>query len=234
MRGEANAPPGPLSSSDAPQRAPGARTRVPVLAAVAGMVAGGLAVAAFTVDPPPAPIALTIDSFPREVFGELRADVSFRDAGSKAVLDRLDTQFDDQISAHRFAYGGDGATFRYGPHRTLTIVNGRLAPAVPLAGGRDDWEVPTAVSLQAGLTSCVTDLPREADEMEEEVFVDPSTGAIESIENDRPWTDCVLVDTDRNLSLRLSGIAPVDAESTTTAASRYRDELERIHAHLTR
>ena len=100
-----------------PRRAPGGQPRVPVIAAAAGMVVGGMAVAAFTVDAPaPDHIALTIDSFPGEVRGEVREDVGFRDAGSKAVLARLDAEFDNQLSAHRFAYGSDGAEFHYGPN----------------------------------------------------------------------------------------------------------------------
>ncbi|MDO5734836.1 MAG: hypothetical protein Q4P15_00010 [Propionibacteriaceae bacterium] len=204
-------------------------------AGLVGALAGGLGVAAFTVGPPrPDPLQLTVDQFPREVFGEEREDLQFRDTGSKAVIQRLDAAFQHQLTAHRFAYGGDGAEFRYGHLMALTIVNGRLAPAVPVAGGGVDWEATTVVSLQSGDTSCVAEPPEvHGDRPPIEITLEPGTGTVEMYENDNMvWTDCVLVDTVNNLSLRLSGRLPLEVGDVINASRLNRDELRRIHATL--
>lgn len=207
-------------------------TRI-VVAAVIGLVVGGLSVAVFTVDPrPPEPVVLTVDSFPRAVFGRMRADVDFRDAGSKAALDRLDTQFETQLQGYRFAYGGDGAQFDYGQNLTLTIVNGSLAPAVPVAGNGVDWDIPMAVSLMTDDTFCVSEVRAdEPDQAQDEVFIDPETGSALNVE-ELESTDCVLIDTEHNLSLRLAGAIPLSADDALTTAAAYRDELESIHVSL--
>lgn len=226
---------GDIPTSDPPTSQPRG-LHIILVSALSGMVVGGLGVAAFTVDSrQPDPIALTIDTFPRELLGEVREDVSFRDAGSKVVVKRLDAQFDDQLRAYRFAYGGDGAQFNYGHLLALTVVNGRLAPAVPVAITVDstDWELPTAVSLQLGQTSCVSQLPRTDEASGDLIFVDEVTGTTQSVGTELTWTECVLFDSNRNLSLRLTGSSAEEPDDVRTAASLYQEELERIHADLT-
>lgn len=224
-------------SHRAPRERGRGRGRV-LAASVVGALAGGLFVAFLTVGPPPpAPLALTVNRFPREILGQTREDIAFRDAGAIAVIERLDAQFEFQLRAHRFAYGGDGATYSYGNRLDLTIVNGRLAPSVPVSGDGDDWETPTAVSLQSNSTSCVSQAsPVDSDPAPSDFPVEPGTGTtpdVHTVEMDevRKWTDCVLVDAERNVSLRLAGHVRGSNDAQTTA-TLYRDELERIHADL--
>lgn len=211
------------------------RTGALVATGLMGALAGGLGVAAFTVGSPGQDaFPLTVDSFPREVFGEAREDLQFRDADAKAVIQRLDVAFQNQLKAHRFAYGGDGAKFDYGQRLTLTIVNGRLTPTVPVGEDRTDWERPTVVSLQSADTSCVAELPEvDGDSPPMEIPVEPGTGTVVMYEDDHTvWTDCVLVDTKNNVSLRLSGRMPLEAKDIINASGLNRDELRRIHASL--
>lgn len=196
---------------------------------LAGLAVGALGVAALTVDLRPAhPVALTVDSFPREVLGETREDVALRDGGSKAILERLDVQFGKQLTAYRFAFGGDGARFHYGDQLQLTIVNGRMPPTVPVSDDSFAWEAPTVVTLKSRDTSCISEEPRGE-------IVPSEPGGAEAptiVKNESELTDCVLVDAERNVSLRLVGRDPLGAEDILITAGRFRDELEHIHADL--
>lgn len=225
------------SSHESSSAPPGRARRVGVLVAcgLVGALAGGLGVAAFTVGPQrPAPLTLTVDHFPREVFGEARGDLESRDAGSTPVIERLDAAFEDQLKAYRFAYGGDGAEFSYGDLLVLTIVNGRLSPTVPVKEGGSGWEAPIVVSLQSADTSCVAEPPEVyGDAPPIEIPLEPGTGTVEVYENNTMvWTDCVLVDEVNNVSLRLAGRIPLEVKDIINASIFNRDELRRIHATL--
>lgn len=141
------------------------------IAVVALLVGGSVgAFAAYRQTPSPTPI--TVDSFPREILGMEREDIALRDGGYKPVTDRLDAHFRAQLEGYRFAYGGEGAQFRYGEFMTLTIVNGQLAPDVPIS---DDTEWATAMvrSLRTRDTSCVS---WEASSSSLFVVIDARTG----------------------------------------------------------
>lgn len=203
----------------------------------------GLAIGAVFIDtPPPAPVAITLETFPTELFGEPRDDIEWRTAAFKPRVDRLDQQFEDQLSRYRFAYGGDGADFTYAGH-TLAIVNGRLATEIPVSEG-SEWNQSTVVSLDSGETSCVSEDEDALIEIVDEMILpaDPNkefgpdavvAGYAHRADEESPamWTECVLFDDQRNLSLRLTGFAPGD--DILAAAASYRDELVAIHADLT-
>lgn len=178
---------------------------VGVVALLVGVFIGAVAIER----PAPAPIPITVDSFPRELLGEKRDDVAPREGGLETAVESLDDHVQSQLEGYRFAYGGEGAELRYGQTYTLTIVNGRLAPEVPVS---DDIEpaTPGLVSLNSGDTSCVA---READ--------------IQTL----VATECVLFDRHQNLSLRLHGFDT--ASDVFDAVGRFGGELERIHAKLT-
>lgn len=201
-----------------------------VVAASGAALLIGVAIGALTIDRPIPATPITVDSFPREVFGQVREDLDLRDDGNEAVIDRLDSHFEAQLAGYRFAYGGEGAQFRYGDFTTLTILNGRLAPEVPISDDTE-WATPAAISLSTPDTSCVswefTGFTFETD---------PDTGVLIDSENSndvglaKVGTDCVLFDSRRDLSLRLEGENA--GADIIKSAGEFRDELERIHATL--
>ena len=215
-------------------RAPGTiRVRSVIAATVVALLAG-IVIGALTIDRPIPGTPITLESFPREVLGLQREDVAFRDGNAEAVIERLDSQFEAQLAGYRFAYGGEGARFRYGDITSLTIVNGELAPQVPVPEDTD-WGPSVVISLNSRDTRCVSETviirtgamgaetgrPLEAVTEYSEVRMSEETYI---------WTDCVLFDEQRNLSLRLEGQTPGD--DSLEAANEFRDELERIHANL--
>ncbi len=81
-------------------------------------------------------------------------------------------------------------------------------------------------------TFCVSEVrDAEPDQPQDEVFIDPATGTAVNVE-ELESTDCVLIDTEHNLSLRLAGAIPLSTDDALTTAAAYRDELERIHDSL--
>lgn len=207
-----------------------------VIALGAVALLAGVAIGALIIDRPIPATPITVDSFPRELLGLTREDVELRDGGSEAVIKRLDSHFEAQLVGYRFAYGGEGAQFRYGEFTTLTIVNGELAPEVPISGDTE-WASPSVVSLNIKGTKCVS---WEGISTDQSVVINAETGTLpyagtedalmRKSEDSFVWTDCVLFDGPRNLALRLDGGGPGD--DIIGAAGQFRDELERIHAGL--
>lgn len=205
---------------------------VGLVALLVGLSVGALARNQAT----PTSTPITVESFPRKLLGLTREDFALRGGGSDVVMARLDAHFAAQLDGFRFAYGGDGAQFRYGEFTTLTIVNGQLAPDVPVSDDTE-WATPTVISLNTRDTTCVS---WRANNSNGFVFINVKTGLpLDPIRADGPvreaaetvlWTDCVLFDRQRNLALRLDGRAP--SSDILEAAGQFRDELERIHADL--
>lgn len=216
------------------------RVRYALVLGVAGLLVGLVVGATLIGKPEPAPLEITLDTFPTEILGKQRDDIEWRTANSTPVVERLDAQFQEQLTSHRFAYGGEGAEFTYGDLYTLTIVNGRLATEVPSS---DDSEqsVPTVVSLNSDDTSCVSTEEPLLELMMDEMALprDPGVVVIDvgtGTENDPAagtryvWTECVLFDDERNLGLRLAGSG--EGEDMLGMAGRFRDELVSVHSGL--
>ena len=161
------------------------------------------------------------------------------DHSSAPVVEVDEAAFESQLASHRFAYGGDGASFVYGSSYELTIVNGFLAVSVPSAGDPPSGDVPTVVSLRSSDALCVSQQPtidfeqrpphhppREGRPWEAEAVAaaGPHAGARYA------WTDCVLVDLQRHLTLKLRGNGP--ASNILGTASQFRDALRQVHAGL--
>ncbi len=216
----------PHSPSGRTHRGSGARNGLVI--GLAGLLAG-LAFGALFIDPPEVtPLAITRDAFPREVFGQQRDDYL------KPNVEVLDAQLKDQVEGYRFAYGGDGAKFGYGKY-ALTIVNGRMSTVLPTASGADDWETPWVVSLRSSTTRCASENPTQDEPPPldlTEILDDDSKDVFYWLERGRTEaaTECVLLDENRNLSLRLEGSGWV--ENNLKTAGTMRDELEQIHAEL--
>lgn len=210
--------------------------RLPVALGVGAMaLLTGFTVGAVAIDrPDPPAFPLTVQTFPRELLGKLRNDIEWREGRSEAVTKRLDTNFEDQLKAYEFAYGGEGAKLSYGNFYHLTILNGRLTTMVPTADV-SDWEDPIVVSLKSTTTNCVSSQPPAVEPYEASLDPDPlitdEDGNIIHQIRDLAWTDCVLHDKARNLSLRIEG--SWDSDDILASAGTIRDELERIHADLT-
>ncbi|MCC2594711.1 hypothetical protein LKO27_15010 [Tessaracoccus sp. OS52] len=202
-------------------------------AGVAGLLCGGLLTTAILTAPTGevTPVPITPDTFPRTVLGLERDDLWYRDAGRNPVVDRLDDQFDAQVAHHRFAYGGDGATLSYtigtGGVR-LTIVNGLLPRPLPSDGARlfGTGGPVVRATLEEDEVACTADVTQSLEYTTEGW---PADG----------WDDppllgrstCLLVDQDRNLSLRLVEVSlrPSDVVATAEAFSA---ELRRLHKDL--
>lgn len=218
----------------APARAPGTIRVRSVIAATLVALLAGIVIGALTIDRPIPSTSITLESFPREVLGLEREDVAFRDGNAEAVIERLDLQFEAQLAAYRFAYGGEGARFGYGDVTSLTIVNGKMAPQVPVTEDTD-WGPSVVISLDSKNTRCVSETVIVHSKVLDAETGTPLEAATEYSEVRRSkesymWTDCVLLDAQRNLSLRLEGQVPGD--DRMEAANQFRDELERIHANL--
>ncbi len=203
---------------------------VGVISAMAGAVVGGLWVAQVMGEPPAAqPVPITPDTFPRKLFGVQRNDIKYREKGFPPAVERLDAEFQKQLAAHRFSYGGDGATFTYGLLFELSIVNGLLVPDLPRDGIVDQngraTETRRMISLRSDEVSCTF----------EPAFVTRTESGIDELGDFRSSgrTDCVLVDTVFNLSLRIAHVRDARDIDAFDAASLFRDELQVLHAGLT-
>ncbi len=218
----------------APARAPGTiRVRSVITATLVALLAG-IVIGALTIDRPIPNTPITLESFPREMLGLEREDVAFRDGNAEAVIERLDSQFEAQLAAYRFAYGGEGARFGYGDNTSLMIVNGKLAPQVPVTEDTD-WGPSVVITLNSKNTRCVSETVIVHSrvlgaEMGTQLEPDTEYSEVRRSRERYMWTDCVLLDEQRNLSLRLEGQSPGD--DRMEAANQFRDELERIHANL--
>lgn len=218
----------------------GTRTRNGLVLGAAGLLVGLTAGAIFIDTPAQTPLDITLDTFPTEIFGQQRDDIEWRTANSAPVVERLDAQFKDQLTGYRFAYGGAGAEFTYAELYTLAIVNGRLAPEVPISDD-SEWSTPSVISLNSGETSCVsTETPLVVQMVDEmgfpgdpaAVVINGDTGEPLGQEGETPmvWTECVFFDDERNLGLRLTGRGK--GEDMLSMAARFRDELVTLHAGL--
>ena len=205
------------------------RVRNGIAIGLAGMLVG-LVVGAMFIDPPAAtPLAITRDTFPREVFGQQR------DGYSTPIVEGLDAQLQDQMDGYRFAYGGDGARFHYGKY-ALTIVNGHMSTVVPIESDAASGETPWVVSLRSGQTLCVSQNPPQNEPPRldlSDILADNSKDVFFWLDESRTQarTECVLYDDSRNLSIRLEGSGWL--ENTLQTAGLLRDELAHIHADLT-
>lgn len=219
-----------VATSDDPPRRRYPRTWVVALAVgVVGALLGGSFVAVMMQpEPGAARSPITLDTFPREFMGSQRNDLELREAGFGPTVERLDDEFEEQLAAFRFAHGGRGATLGYGRLVTLTIVDGILAPEVPREGemnmGGRVRETRRFVSLDTSTVSCTFEpepVPNANLGMED-------FGEFSGIGR----TECVLVDQERNLSLRVAHNPRVRGSRALESASTFSDALEGLHAQL--
>ncbi len=200
-----------------------------LLAAVLGALLGGIVVAGvLRTETAPEPIPITLETFPDELLGADRNDLELRDAGFGPTVERMDAEFEEQLAAFRFAHGGDGATLGYGWLISLTIVDGIIAPSLPREGevngaGRAQ-ETRRLVSLKSSTTSCIFE-PRPVFNLAR------GMDDVGDFQGDGR-TECVLVDRERNLSLRLVQNKWARDSDAFETATLFRDELERLHAQL--
>ena len=222
--------PGPVSSS----RSHPARWRFGVVVGMAGLLVGLTAGALFVPKFDGEPVAITLDTFPSDVFGRQRDDLPWRDTRSEVVDERLNALFQEQLAAHRFAYGGDGAEFSYGEKYWLTVVNGRLPTTLPMSDEEDMGPRWVPVS-ETGSTRCVAEIPfeEESDPGLSDVLNDDSQDVFDYLESPprRTLTECVFYDDGRNLALRLR--ASVRLEDLARTVEEFQQELDRLHAELT-
>ena len=207
--------------------------RVPVSAtvtvAIAALLAGVAGGTFFINDSEPEPIAITLDTFPREVLERERDDIRLRENGTAMDLERLDTQLQDQLVGFRQAYGGEGATLTYQGF-SLTIVNGRLAAPVPLQPSPASDDVPWLVTLRSEDTLCVSLDPPSV--QEPDAAVDGNKDVFYFLERGRfdATTECILFDSERNISLRLAGSGW--RKRTAQSAKALHEELVALHDTL--
>ncbi|MEO7586423.1 MAG: hypothetical protein ABIS84_00185 [Arachnia sp.] len=224
-----------IDSSAAPRRPGGPESRrVAVAAALSvGIVAGALVggpwgLGATRDSPSPDAIPVTRDTFPQVLLGETRDDSGPRNGSSNAAADRLDAAFERQLVAYRFSHGGDGATLRYGGRLSLTIVNGVLTPSVPRLGSiGSNWRINDprrVVSLRSSDVRCVFEPEASPDGI-------TAIGDLGGLESDGR-TECVLLDAERHLSLRIEEVGASRGAGAVATAHSFRDELQRIHADL--
>ncbi len=121
----------------------------------------------------------------------------------------LHSHFAAQLDGYRSAYGGEGAQFRYGDFTTLTIVNGQLAPDVPVSD-ETEWATPTVISLNTRDTTCVS---WKANNSNGFVFINVKTGLpLDPIRADGPVREpAEIVDTRQS---------PADPRRVSNAQSR--------------
>ena len=209
----------PPTSTGGAGRGP-ARIRSFVACGVAGLVVGAVGAGApatvYFADPEPFPV--TLDLFPENLVGLQREDLAAREAGAIDAIKVYEKEMDDERYGFRIAYGGDGATVDYGQRFSLTIVNGRQPLPLP---SYDVSKPALFITLQNDSVSCV---------------FQPQVGLYDSAVLNAPAdltasgrTDCVLNDTHRNLSLRITSRVPADATQTAT---EFAGVLERTHAGL--
>jgi len=219
-----------VATSDDQQRHRYPRTWVVALVVgVVGALGGGsFVVVMMQPEPSAARIPITLDTFPRNFMGFQRNDLELREAGFGPTVERLDDEFEEQLAAFRFAHGGRGATFGYGRLVTLTVVDGILAPDVPREGEMDSRglvrETRRFVSLDTSTVSCTFEpepVPNANLGMED-------FGEFSGIGR----SECVLVDEERNLSLRVAHNPRVRGATALEAASTFSDALEALHAQL--
>ena len=219
-----------VETTDEGRRRP--RPRPWVIALVGGVVGsllGGVLVGMMMQpEPDAAAIPISLDTFPKEFMGSERNDLELRKAGFGPTVDRLDREFEEQLAAFRFAHGGRGATFGYGRLVTLTIVDGILSPGVPRVGEMDLGgrvrETRRFVSLDTASVSCTFEpqpVPNANLGMED-------FGELSGVGR----SECVLLDLERNLSLRAAHDPRVRGTTAPEAASAFSEALEDLHAQL--
>lgn len=198
------------------------RSRGLLLAGIVGAVVGAAITAAGFMAGvgDPQPIALSYETFPEHVFGLDREDLT-SSHGMTAVHEEYVERFAQQLVAHQFVYGGEGAAVYYvGPsglaELELTIVNAHLPPDLPyypeLPSGAPD--PPEAVEV--GDVRCTFNVWYSGNQDGEYIL--------------RQVPNCVLNDEDRNLSLRMR-VAHIGDE-TPYQAAQFVTELEVIHDSL--
>lgn len=171
------------------------------------------------------PVEITPETFPREVLSLLRDDLRARDLNDTEAIERLDSNFAQQLENHRFAYGGDGATMYYsvgGSGVEYTIVNGVIPPAIPSHGVLGAGELPVMVSFESDDVVCTVE--------QAELTLDAATGAADP--SGPGLSSCVLTDATRNLSLRLIEVG-VPRTDSAQSAERMAAELLHLYEDLT-
>lgn len=215
---------------------PGPPTGPPLRRRPGGLLAAGIVGAVLGIavtaagflagEPEPSPLELTYDSFPEELFGLKREDLQAHD-GMAEIQARYQAQFEADLEAHRFAYGGDGAAVHYvgpngDPGLELTVVNGLMPAALPNFKEWVQWPTEHMVDpVTIDGVRCTIGIWIFGEQGMEDVAVEVPT--------------CVLTDESRNLSLRIVGQArnprPEDFAFTVQDAA---DELLALHGRLIR
>ncbi len=218
---------GPTDSSDRsptqPFRPPGHRPSRILIAGLVGLLLGGGIVGWMStfLSREPEPIPITLDVFPEYIGNLPRPDLDPAMIGDPEAVEQFRLAFQDQRETYRFAYGADGATVDYGQF-LLTIVNGSQSLPLPSdAEGSPGNASPVLISLDSDAISCT---------------FRPEVGLYDSAVLQTPadlraqgWTQCVLNDRDRHISLKLE--SRVTGRSARTSA-RFENILERVQRSL--
>lgn len=227
--------PGPaedrLILTDEPEPIPEPRrhTGLAVAGAVGLLVGGLLTWAGFSaLTQPPPPLTITQESFPLTLLDMRREDYHARTTEHEPSIELLDKEFQSQLERHRFTYGGDGATFTYqrsGEQVFLTIVNGVLHPDLP------DEQAGIEMTYESDDVRC-TSLEFRHVQGNGEVILVAEDGTIVSDETTTlSWTNCVLHDEVRGVSLQLRDDSFTD-RAGGTRARELTEALRDLHADL--
>lgn len=213
------------SETEVPHPQMRSQWRAVLVAAVAGMLLGGAgavwASSQYFADPES--IDITLDVFPEYLIDLQRNDVADRSANNTIAVAEFEADFEAQQQGYVFTHGGEGASVDYGKFR-LTIVNGYQSLPLPSnVSGTPGDASPQLVSLDSETVSCV---------------FRPEVGLYESAVLKAPadlsamgWSDCVMNDEERRISLRATSMVPGGSAETAT---RFTQALERTHAAMIR
>lgn len=186
---------------------------------IIGAVAAGLLSTLFAGEPEPTDIVL--DVFPDYIGNLERPDLALAKAKNPVDAEEFEAEFEAQREGFQFAYGGDGASVDYGQF-LMTIVNGSQSLPLPTdTAGTTGGAQPTLISLDSDSVSCVF-------RPEVELY---NSAVLQSAPDlsATGWTQCVLNDAERRISLKLESRIPGGAEETST---RFAGILERTHTSL--
>lgn len=164
------------------------------------------------------PVPITLDMFPESIANFPRPDLAPAGTENSVDLEQFQSDFEAQREGYRFAFDGDGAALDYGKFLLVIVSGSQPLPMPSDAANTPDGASPILISLDSGTVSCV---------------FEPELGLYDSAVLKKPadlsakgWTQCVLNDDERRVSLKLDSRVPGNAVETSRQFARI---LERIH-----